>query len=146
LYTTGQIDRSHFAMLLDSFAVRFGYLAQRCQRLGISFDPSRARNYSLWPLECKLCAHKLTCTKHPSREPLNRIVFRALRACLDAELPISNRLIRAGWFLCVAVSPHPLAKRLISIRFAIKERPPWFEGILSTMVNITAQRRPRTGK
>jgi glycosyltransferase involved in cell wall biosynthesis len=146
LYTTGQIDQFHFSMLLDSFTIRFDYLARRCQHLGISFDPSRARDFSLWPLECKLCAHKLSYPRDPSREPLNRTVFHALRACLGAELPISNRLIRAAWVLSVALSPRPLAKRLITVRFAVKERPPWFEGILSAMVNITARRRPRSEK
>ena len=137
LYTASHVDKSHFVMFINAFAIRLNYLTQRCRSLGIPFDPSAARNYALWPLECQLCMHKLTSTKDPLGEPLYRTLFRGLRACIDAKLPISRRLIRAGWFVSVAVSPRVLAKRLIAIRFVITERPSWFEGLLSRIVNVS---------
>ena len=81
-----------------------------------------------------------------SREPLYCTIFRALRACLTAELPISKRLIRGGWFLVLRSVRAPSRKVLIGLRFAVKERPSWVEGLLSTMVNISAWRRSRTRK
>jgi glycosyltransferase involved in cell wall biosynthesis len=140
LYATSRVDGPHFAMLLDAFATRLGYLTQRCRSLGISFDASATRNYSLWPLECQLSAYKLTSAKNPLSEPVYHTLFRALRACLYAELPVSNRLIRAGWFVSVAVSPRVLAKRLITLRFVTTERPPWLERVLTAIVNITGWR------
>jgi glycosyltransferase involved in cell wall biosynthesis len=140
LYTASRVGEEHFVMFIDAFAVRLNYLAQRCRSLGISFDLPAAWTYALWPLECQLCVRKLTSNKGLLGESLNRTLFRGLRACVAAELPISHRLIRAGWFVSVAASPRALAKRLIALRFVITERPSWFERLLSRIVNIGVRR------
>jgi glycosyltransferase involved in cell wall biosynthesis len=146
LYATSQVDEAHFTMLLDTFAIKLDYLTQRCRVLGIPFDPSAARSYSLWPLECRLSADRLISAKDPQREPIYRTLFRALRACIHAELPISNRLIRAAWFVSVAVSPRAVARRLIAERFVITKRPAWFEPVLTAIVNITGWRTSSRGQ
>jgi hypothetical protein len=56
---------------------------------------------------------------------------------MRARLPLSNRIIRAAWFVCL-ISPRVLAKRLIALRFVITERPALFERILTTVANITS--------
>jgi len=142
LYATNHVDEAYFTMLLDTFAIKLEYLAQRCRNVGIPFDPSVARSYSLWPIECQLSANKLTSAKDPGREPVYRILFRALRACLDAQLPASNRIIRAGWFVSVAVSPRAVARRLIALRFTITERPSWLEPLLTTLARARRVRAP----
>jgi glycosyltransferase involved in cell wall biosynthesis len=138
LYAIKDIDGAHFIKMLDIFAVKLEYLAGRCRSWGIPFDPATARNRSIWPLECRLVVDKLTSINHPSahdslHEPVVSTLYRALSACIDARLPVSNRIIRAGWFVGVAVSPRPLARRLIALRFVGSERPAWFERVLTTI-------------
>ena len=59
---------------------------------------------------------------------MRRTLARALRAHINSiELPLSNRMIRAAWFVSVAISERVFARRLIALRFVITERPEWVQ-------------------
>jgi glycosyltransferase involved in cell wall biosynthesis len=136
------IDDSRFDKMFRYFMLKLDYFAERCRIWGVPFDPTAARNRSTWGLECRLAADKLASFRDPLADPVWRTLSRALKACVGAELPISNRIIRAAWFLTVAVSPRPLARRLITLRFMVMKRPVWFESVLRAIVNITGWRSP----
>jgi hypothetical protein len=112
--------------MLRAFSSKLEYFAERCRGWDIPFDPTLASNRSLWSLECRLVVYKLTSSKRRSGndlyEPVFRILYRALRACIDAELRISDRIIRAGWLISIALSTRPVARRLIALRFMVSER------------------------
>jgi glycosyltransferase involved in cell wall biosynthesis len=137
LYVINTIDTARFTAECRSFELRADYLTRRYRRWGIPFDPIAARNRSIWLLECRLAADKLASARDPLREPVWRTLSRALKACIDAQLPVSNRIIRAAWFVSVAVSPRTVARRLIAVRFVSTERPAWFEPVLTAIANIT---------
>jgi glycosyltransferase involved in cell wall biosynthesis len=135
-----RIDKARFDKMSRYFTLTLDYFAGRCRMWGIAFDPTAARNRSIWGLECRLAADKLASSGHSLADPIWRTLLRALKACMDAELPISNRIMRGAWFLSVAVSPRPLARRLIILRYMVMERPAWFEPVLGTVANITGRR------
>jgi len=121
------IGSARFAHASDLFNVKLEYLAGRCRSWGILFDPAIARDRSLWLLECRLAAAKLATDKDPAREPILSTLHRAVKACIDAPLSPSHRVIRAAWFAGVALAPRSLARRLIALRFVVTQRPAWFE-------------------
>jgi glycosyltransferase involved in cell wall biosynthesis len=130
LYRPMVADGAHFTRMLNYFDHEIEYFTGRCRSWGISFDPVAARNHSLWALECGLIADKLACNNSPavtdsSHHPA-RILFRALRACMRAPLPMLTRIIRAGWLISVAVTPKSIAIRLVALRFIPSARPAWF--------------------
>jgi glycosyltransferase involved in cell wall biosynthesis len=140
LYMMNKIDPGRFAAECRSFELRLDYFIGRCRKWGIPFDPAAARNRSIWALECRLVADKLACFKNPLEDPIWRILSYTLKAYMNRELPVSNRIIRAVWLLVVAVSPRPLARRLIGFRFLAIERPAWLQCVLRTIVNTTGWR------
>jgi|SRR5271165_599391 len=125
------IDSARFAHASGLFALKLDYLAQRCRTWGIPFDPAAAGDHSLWLLECRLAAAKLAAAEHSPREAILMTLYHALRACIEAPLPLSHRIIRAAWFASVAATPRPLARRLIAHRFVVNQRPAWFERVLN---------------
>jgi glycosyltransferase involved in cell wall biosynthesis len=133
------IGSARFAHAFRHSSFKFEYLTQRCRTWGIPFDPAAARNRSLWLLECRLAADKLASAKGAAAEPICHTLFRALSACIDAPLPVSNRITRAAWFLVVAVTPRAVAKQVIAFRFIATQRPPWFERMLN-IANIAGSR------
>jgi len=134
------VESERFAFAFRHASYKFDYFARRCQVWGLPFDPAAARNRSIWLLECRLAAAKLASVKDPMGEPIWRTLSRALKACLDARLPVSNRLVRGAWFVIVAISPRTIARRLIALRFTITERPAWLERLLGIIVNISSWR------
>jgi hypothetical protein len=134
------VDKARFDKMSRYFACKLDYLVGRCQIWGVKFDPVAARNCSIWSLECRLVMDKLSGDKEPLDEPVWYTLFRALKACMRARLPLSNRIIRVAWFVSLAISPRVFARRLIALRFVITERPARFERILMTVANITSWR------
>ena len=135
------LDKVRFDKLSRYIALKLDYFAGRCRIWGLAFDPTIARNSSIWGLECRLVCGKLASFTEPLEYPVWRTLAQALRAYIHAkELPVSHRIISATWFLSVAVSPRVFARRLIALRFVITERPVWFKRILSAWANITAWR------
>jgi glycosyltransferase involved in cell wall biosynthesis len=135
LYAITVVDTTHIVKLLEYFTNKLEYFAERCRTWGIPFDPTLASNHSLWYLECRLMILKLTCYRKRSadgwaREPILRILYRALRACINSPLPIFDRILRAGWIICIVGSTKPIAKRLIAVRFVAGERPAWLKRLL----------------
>src|SRR5262249_34913555 len=126
-----------FNEMLDTFSSKLEYFAERCRKWGIPFDPALAGERCLWSLECRLMVNKLASRKHRSGndatlyQPVSRILYRALRACIGARLPISTRILRAGWLITVACGTRPAARRLIALRFAVAERPSWLGRLLA---------------
>jgi glycosyltransferase involved in cell wall biosynthesis len=137
------IGSARFAHAFRHSSFKLEYLAQRCRFWGISFDLAAAHNRSLWLLECRLAADKLAATEDPLRQPLYRTLSRALKACKDAPLSVSNRMVRAAWFLIVAASPRPVARRAIALRFLVTQRPLWFERTLAIINSIGWRGPPR---
>src|SRR5271169_7003415 len=87
------VDKARFNKMSRYFACKLDYLAGRCQIWGVKFDSVAARNCSIWSLECRLIADKLSGIKDPLGEPVWYILFRALKACKRARLPLSNPII-----------------------------------------------------
>jgi glycosyltransferase involved in cell wall biosynthesis len=135
------IDKARFDKMSRYLMLKLDYFAARCRIWGLEFDPTAARNRSIWGLECELVCGKLASSKDPLEDPVWRTLSRALKAYIaSTELPLSNRMIKAAWFISVAISPRVFARRLIALRFVIRERPAWFKRFLTTLANITAWR------
>jgi glycosyltransferase involved in cell wall biosynthesis len=140
------VDKTRFDKLSRYITLKLDYFAGRCRTWGWAFDPNAARNRSVWALECRLVCGKFGSSGHPLEEPVWRTLARALRAYISArELPVSNRVISAAWFISVAVTPRALARRLIALRFAINERPAWFNRLLMVLAKLTTWRRLSAG-
>ena len=127
LYRPTVADAEQFTRMLNYFAHEIEYFTRRCRSWGVPFDPVAARNHSLWALECRLIADKLAYNNSPavtdSSHHSARILFRALRVCVRARLPMLTRIIRAGWLISIAISPKSIARRLIALRFIPSARP-----------------------
>jgi hypothetical protein len=135
LWAITAIDPKQFSAKYRTFLLKNYYLAHRCGKWGIPFNPAAAANKSIWPLECRLIVDKLAPGRDPLREPIQRTLSRALKACADARLPLSNRIMRAAWFAGVAITPRTVARRLIALRFVVTERPSWFEQVLTSVLS-----------
>ena len=138
MYAVNALDSARFAMMIDTFVVKLDYLARRCRVWGLAFDPAAARNHSLWLLECRLVMNKLAPANDPSREPTRYILYHGLKAHGDDDVPAKTRVLRALWFLAVALSPRPLASRLIALRFLVTRRPRWFERLFAKITGPKA--------
>ena len=92
----GTIESARFAHALRRESFALDYFARRCQFWGLPFDPAAARNRPIFLLECRLAADKLASVKDPMGEPIWRTLGRALKACINSHLPVSNRIIRAA--------------------------------------------------
>jgi glycosyltransferase involved in cell wall biosynthesis len=100
LYAIRTIDAALFTRMLNSVSFELEYFASRCRKWGIPFNPAVAGNRSIWALECRLMADKLAsnksgCGKDSSYQPIFLTLCWALRACVEARLPISSRIVRA---------------------------------------------------
>jgi len=147
LYRPTVADAGQFTRLLKYFADEIEYFTRRCRSWGIPFDPVAARNHPLWALECRLIADKLAYNNSPavtdsSHHPA-RILFRALRVCVTARLPMLTRITRAGWLIGVAVTPKSIAKRLIALRFIPSTGPAWFAYARRHLMGHNARRGGR---
>jgi hypothetical protein len=136
LYAIRGVDAAQFTSMLDSVSFELEYFASRCRKWGIPFNPAVAGNRSIWALECRLMADKLAsdksgCGKDSSCQPIFRTLYRALRAGVEARLPISSRIIHALWLISVAISAQPVVRRLIALRFVVDKRPAWFSRLLA---------------
>ena len=136
LYAIRTIDAALFTRMLDSVSFELEYFSSRCRKWGIPFNPAVARNRSIWALECRLMADKLAPSKSGSGkdsscQPIFLTLYRALRACVEARMPMSSRMMRAVWLIGVALSAQPVARRLIALRFVVDKRPAWFSRLLA---------------
>jgi hypothetical protein len=128
------ISVARFDKMSRCFACKLDYLAQRCGFWGIAFDKDGVRSRSIWQLECRLAADRLAIVKHPAAEPVWRILGHALRASLDEPSPAPRRMLRAVWFLGVALAPRRIARRLIEYRFAVTRRPRRLERLIASLL------------
>jgi glycosyltransferase involved in cell wall biosynthesis len=125
------MERRRFSYYLRQGTVKFGYLARRCEFWGIRFDPDAACHRSLSWLECRLVADKLATSGDLVGEPIHRTLGYALKACVEASLPVLQRILHAAWLLAVAPAPRVLAARLIGFRYNPSQRPLWFKRVLT---------------
>jgi glycosyltransferase involved in cell wall biosynthesis len=139
LFAISTIDSARFTARGHTFELKVDYLARRCQNWGIPFDPAAARNGSIWLHECRLAAAKLT--EDPVDQPISIILRGAIKACIEAQLPFVNRILRMVWFVSVAAAPRALARRLIALRFVSSQRPVWFEGLLTKLIRVAGSAR-----
>src|SRR5215472_17344361 len=144
LYAINTIDSARFIARCRTFELKLDYLAGRCRFWGIPFDPVAARNRSIWPLECRLAAAKLS--EDQAGEPTLTTLFRAARASITAPLPLVNRILRVAWLVGVATAPRPLARWLIGFRFIASQRPKWFERAFTTVLSIAGRSPAPTKK
>lgn len=133
------VDNGRFDKMSHYLAYKNRYLAQRCRVWGIPFDPVAVRNRSAWALECELAATKLGSTEVPARAPILTALYRAIKAYRHAPMPVAQRIVRSLWFISVATTPRPVARRLIALRFVISQRPAWLERVLT--IAYRAERR-----
>jgi cellulose synthase/poly-beta-1,6-N-acetylglucosamine synthase-like glycosyltransferase len=136
LYATSSLDDAHFGMMLQTFLVKLDYMASRYRKWGVPFDPAAVRNRSPWLLECRLAMAKLAHASDPSRAPISTILYQALKAYICDDTPRTGRVVRALWFVAVALSPRPLASSLIALRFLVVQRPRWFELIFAKLTKV----------
>jgi Glycosyl transferase family 2 len=132
------LEPERFCRVFQHVDVKLDYLVDRCRFWNIPFDPAAVRMRSLWLLENRLAADKLASTGDAHAEPVSRTAYRAVKACFHGSGPISRRLILATWFLGVALSPRPVAKRLIALRFLTTERPDWFAWLFAKATRTRA--------
>jgi hypothetical protein len=141
IFAMNSIQNADFAMKCHTFERKVDYLEQRCKVWGIPFDPAAARYGSIWLAECRLADARIA--GHQGGEPISTILRRGIRACVGAQLPLRNRILRIAWFVSVVVLPRPLARRLIKLRFVSSQRPTWFEPILVKVLGTTKHLRTR---
>ena len=153
LYAIRTIDAALFTRMLDSVSFELEYFSSRCRKWAIPFNPAVARNRSIWALDCRLMADKLAPNKSGSGkdsscQPIFLTFYRALRACVEARLPISSRITRAVWLISGAPSEQPVATSLIALRVVADKRPAWFSHLLananSTRWNSFLRRQARS--
>jgi glycosyltransferase involved in cell wall biosynthesis len=133
------IDKARFEKMSRYLKLKLDYFAGRCRIWGLEFNPTAARNRSIWGLECRLVCGKLASSGDPLEDPVWRTLSRAVKAYTNAtELPLLKRIIIAAWFISVAISPRVFARRLIALRFVITERPGWFKRFLTTLAERSA--------
>jgi glycosyltransferase involved in cell wall biosynthesis len=137
IFAMSSIKNARFMVKCCTFDLKVDYLARRCKVWGIPFDSTAARNGSIWLLECRLAAARIG---DQGEEPIFTTLYRAISACIGAQLPLVNRILRIAWFVSVATAPRPLAKWLIGFRFIPGQRPKWFERFLRSVINLTARR------
>jgi glycosyl transferase family 2 len=53
------IDKARFDKMSRYITIKLDYFAERCRMWGLAFDPTAARNRSVWGLECRLVCGKL---------------------------------------------------------------------------------------
>jgi len=134
LYAFNTISAARFAAKAHTFELKVNYLAGRCRSWGIPFDRAAALEGAIWLHECRLCAAKLS----KGKSELVPFTLRgATKACIRAQLPFVNRVLRIIWFIGVAAAPRFLAKQLIALRFAPSQRPVWFENLLIKLSKIS---------
>jgi glycosyltransferase involved in cell wall biosynthesis len=138
LYYINSIDPARFARECRNFEMKLDYFVDRCEKWGVSFERDVARNSALWPLECRLISDKLSHIRDSLTEPVWRTSLRALKACINNEVAVSNRVIHAAWLVSVAVSPRALALRLVELRFLVTKRPAWVQKFITVIANITS--------
>ena len=139
LYAFNTVDVERFAAKAHTFDMKVHYFAQRCSTWGIHFDPIAARKRSIWLLECRMVVAKLGA--HPAVEPTFTILCLAIKACIGAQLPVFDRILRTVWFAGVAAAPSAVARKLIAFRFVPSQRPKWFELLFSKALGIARRLR-----
>jgi hypothetical protein len=70
LFLPNTIDHARFVRMSHTFALRLNYLAQRCMKWEVLFDPVAAYDRSLYLLQCRLAAAKLASAEDALREPV----------------------------------------------------------------------------
>ena len=138
LVSLNAIDHVRFEKLAHTCTLKLDYLARRCRKWGIPFDPAEARNRSPWLLDCRLVTAKLAAANDPSRTPILQIFCRGVKAHMRDNGPKSVGVARALWFVGVALSPRPLARWLIGLRFVVAQRPRWFARLFARLRNVSS--------
>jgi hypothetical protein len=138
------ITAARFERMARYFACKLDYLARRCKFWGIPFDEGGACSRSIWSLECRLAADRLATVKEPGGEPVWRTLGLALKATLAEPSPTPRRMLRAAWFLGVALVPRRLAVRLIEYRFAVTRRPRRLERLVASLLGNKYSAPPAT--
>jgi hypothetical protein len=134
LFAISAVDGARFTANSRTFLLKVDYLARRCRDWGIPFDPAAALDGSLWLHECRLVAAKLA--ESSADEPVSFTLRGAVKACIRAQLPLVNRVLRIMWFVSVAAAPRTLARRLIAVRFVGSQRPVWVERLLTKLFKV----------
>jgi glycosyltransferase involved in cell wall biosynthesis len=147
LFLLNTIDHARFVRMSGTFTLTLNYFAERCRKWGIPFDLAAARNRSPWLLECRLVTTKLAPANDPSRESISNILYHGLKAYIDDKAPRMVRIVRALWFVSVALSPRRLATWLVGLRFLVAQRPRWFALLFAKLTKVKTfawQGSPRT--
>ena len=139
IYAMNAVENARFAMKCRTFELKVDYFARRCRQWGIAFDAIAARNSSIWLQECRLAAAKID--GRAAAEPIAVTLYRAIKACVGAQLPATNRIFRIVWFMSIAGAPRPVARWLIEFRFVPSRRPAWFEPLLIKALSATGRSR-----
>jgi Glycosyl transferase family 2 len=134
LFAMNSVDSARFIARCHTFELKVDYLAGRCRFWGIDFDPAAARDSSIWRCECRLAAAKLT--RNPTADRVSIILWRAIKACISAQLPLADRIMRIVWFIGVAAAPRAFARWLIVFRFLPDQRPKWFERVFTKILGV----------
>jgi hypothetical protein len=121
-----------FTRMTEFFDRKLAYLAGRCRRWGIAFDPNAARECSLWYAEFRLAAAKLPADRKAGFELPSALLGPALRACASSPFSMRQKLARGAWLMLVASTPRILAARLIEARFVVARRPAWLERLFDS--------------
>lgn len=138
IYAISGIEDARFAAKCRNQELKTDYIARRCERWGIAFDPAAARKGSVWLQECRLFAAKLS--EDPADQPISMTLCRAIEAYIGTPMPFAYRIFRIAWLVSVAAAPRVLASRLLAFRFVPDQRPAWIEQLLAVIVKINSWR------
>jgi glycosyltransferase involved in cell wall biosynthesis len=142
LFLLNTLDRTRLVKMSDTFVLTLNYFAGRCRKWGIAFDPAAARDRSPWLLDCQLVTTKLAPANDRSRAPISNLLYKGLKAHLSDPGPKIARIVRALWFVSVALGPKRLTSWLIALRFRVAQRPRWFAVVFARLKKMKTSAWP----
>lgn len=124
------LDADRFAYFVELDRMRAEFLGEHAARTATPLPPNFL-DRAFFHLQYRIASLKLRPTRHPYREDrLGRVSLLLARAAAEAPEPPLTRLLVALWGAAVAVTPQPLAEKLVAARFIAGRRPAVIEGVL----------------
>jgi hypothetical protein len=115
IFAMNSIENAYFAIKCRTFELKVDYLAGRCkvwESLLTQPLPATVRSGC-----ASADSPRRELPGDQGEEPIFTTLGRAISACIDAPLPLVNRMLRMAWFVSTAMAPRPLARWLIAFRF-----------------------------
>jgi len=119
---------ARFVQTIGSLERKLIYLAARCRKWNIPFDPAGVASRNLWYVENRMANARFE--ENSGTWRALALLAPSLRACMTSPFSLRHKLTRATWLSLVAASPRAISMRLIEARFVVKRRPLWIERVV----------------